>query len=43
MCEVHHGIGSSKEFPNEQFERYPKDKVKKKEYQASTLKEYEQK
>ena len=30
MCEVHHGIGSSKEFPKEQFERNPERKVKKK-------------
>ena len=31
MCEVHHGIGSSKESPKEHFERNPhvsEDKVK---------------
>ena len=29
MCEVHHGIGSSQEFPKEHCERNPEDKVKK--------------
>ena len=43
MYEVHHGIGSSKEFPKENFERNPDYKIKKKKYQESTLKEYEQK
>ena len=33
MCKVHHGIGSSKGFPKEQFERNSEDKVKKKEYE----------
>ena len=28
MYHVHHGIGSSKEFPKEHFERNPEEKVK---------------
>ena len=45
VCEVHLGIGSSKVFPKEHFERNPEDKIKKnkKNYQESTLKECEQK
>ena len=45
VWEVHHGIGSSEEFPKEHFERNPlmvEDKIKKK-HQESTIKECEQK
>ena len=33
----HHGIGSSKEFPKEQFERNPEDKAKKKKRRVSAV------
>ena len=35
MCEVLHGIDSSKEFPKEQFKRNSEGKVKKKEYEQN--------
>ena len=36
VCKVHYGIGSSKEFPKEQFERNSEDKVKKRSMNRST-------